>query len=209
MHDLELQAGHLLEQFAGDMRRAAVAGRCHLDGAGIGPRIGEELRHRPCRHGRMQHHHQRLAGDACDRHDVAQEVERQIGIERAADRVRRAAEQDGVAVGRRAHDFGCGNVAGPAALVLDVERLAELFRQPLRDNAAEDVVRAAGREADDEAHGFGWIGLGLSHEWPPREGRERRKLEETAARDCHGHSLTPIIFASRSGSSRNAADAPS
>ena len=102
----------------------------------------------------MHHHHQRLAGDAGDRHDVAQEVEAEIGIERAADRVRRPDQQDGISVGRRAHDFGGGDVAGLAALVLDVERLAELLRQPLRDDTAEDVVRPAGRKADDEPHGL-------------------------------------------------------
>ena len=44
MHQID--AGHELEQLAGDMLRAADAGRCHVDLARIGFGIGDEFRNR-------------------------------------------------------------------------------------------------------------------------------------------------------------------
>ena len=75
VHGLDVEAGQHLEQLARDMRRAPGAGRRHLDLGGIGlgesDQLGDVLRW----HRRMHHQHQRLAGDAGDRRDVAQEHE--------------------------------------------------------------------------------------------------------------------------------------
>jgi hypothetical protein len=57
-------------------------------------------------------------------------------------------------ISRRPHDQLGRRIARAAGAVLDLERLAELLRQPAPDQAGEDVVRAVGREADDEAHGL-------------------------------------------------------
>jgi hypothetical protein len=125
MNDRQVEAGHHLEQLAGNMRRAAVAGRRHLDRARTRLRVGDELRGARHRHRRVHHHDQGFSGDARDRRDVAQEVEAEIGIERGADRVGRTDEQKRVTVGRRPHDRFGGDIAGAARPVLDHERLAE------------------------------------------------------------------------------------
>ena len=88
-----------------------------------------------------------------DRHDVAQEIEVELFVERGVDGVLRIHQQQRVAVGRRAGDELGRDVAGGAGPGLDDELLAELLRQPLRDQARGDVGRAAGRLADDEGTG--------------------------------------------------------
>ena len=84
----------------------------------------------------------------------------QLLEDRLADRVVRPDEHHGVAVGRRIdHRLGADIAAGAGA-VLDHELLAEMVRQPVAQNAGDDVVRAAGREAHDQVHGpFGILGL--------------------------------------------------
>ena len=57
-----------------------------------------------------------------------------------------------VAVGRGLGAFGVGDVAAGAGLVVDVELLAERGRQFLRDDAGDHIGRAAGGEADQDAH---------------------------------------------------------
>ena len=74
-------------------------------------------------------HHVRHPGDAGDRRDVAQEVERQMLVERGVDAVGRIDQQDRVAVGRGVrHRLGADIVAG-AGPVLDDELLAEPLGQ--------------------------------------------------------------------------------
>ena len=89
------------------------------------------------------------ADDAGDRRDVADEIEIELVVERRVDRVRRTDQQQRVAVGGRAHDRLGADVAAGARPVLDDEWLAEPLRQPLPDQAREDVGRAAGGNGDD------------------------------------------------------------
>jgi len=70
-------------------------------------------------------------------------------------------------------------IAARAAAVLGHDRLAELRGEPLRDQPAEDVGRAAGREGQDEAHRprrIGVLGLNRRHE------EEQQKGDESHAR---------------------------
>ena len=108
--------------------------------------------------------------DARDRRDVADEIEIELVVERRVDRVRRADQEERVAVRRRAHDRLGGDIAAGARPVLDDEWLAEPLRQPLTDQAREDVGRAAGGKADDDAHRPRRIGL---RPGDARYGRER------------------------------------
>ena len=83
-HVNQVDAGHHLEQLAGDMWRAPVAGRRHVDLARIGLGIGDELGNRLGRNGRIDHHDKGRAADARDRRDVADEIE--IEVARRASR---------------------------------------------------------------------------------------------------------------------------
>src|SRR5262249_12533305 len=82
---------------------------------------------------------------------VADEIERQLGVERGADEIVRPDEADGVAV-RRSREVGLGaDVAAGANPVLDDELVAEFFRQILSEQPRRDVIWPAGREANDES----------------------------------------------------------
>ena len=91
-HVDHVDAGHHLEQFAGDMGRRSVAGRRHVDLARIGLGIGDELGNGLGRNRWIDHHDIGHADDACDRRDVADEIEIELVVERRVDRVRRTAQ---------------------------------------------------------------------------------------------------------------------
>ena len=80
-----------------------------------------------------------------------------------------ADQQQRVAVRRRAHDRLGADIAAGARPVLDDEWLAEPLRQPLADQARDDVGAAAGGKADDDAHRPRRIGL------RPRDARDGRQ----------------------------------
>src|SRR5262245_43562754 len=72
---------------------------------------------------------------------------------------------------RRSLEHGLGrNVSGRASSVLDDELLAEAFRQPLTNEAGDDVVRPAGDKADDDTDWPRGITLGACN---PRHRRQR------------------------------------
>ena len=147
-----------------------IAGRRHVDLARIGLGVGDELGNRLGRNRWIHHHDVGHADDARDRRDVADEIEIELVVERRIDRVRRADQEKRVAVGRRAHDRLGGDIAAGARPVLDDELLAEPLRQPLTDQARDDVGRAAGGKADNDAHRPRRIGLRPSD---ARHGRQR------------------------------------
>ena len=97
VHDVD--AGHHLEQLASHVLRAAVAGRPQVELAGIGLGVGDELGHGPGRHRRIHVHDERIAHDARNRRDIADEIEAQLVIERRIDGIERPGQQEGVAVG--------------------------------------------------------------------------------------------------------------
>ena len=148
-HVHHVDAGHHLEQFGGDVGDPADAARTVGELARIGLGIGDELGNRLGRNRRIYHHDKGAADEARDRRDVADEIEIEFVVERRIDRVRRTDQEERVAVRRRAHDRLGGDIAAGARPVLDDEWLAEPLRQPLTDQAREDVVRAAGGKADD------------------------------------------------------------
>ena len=86
------------------------------------------------------------ANDARDRRDVADEIEIELVVERRVDRVRRSDKEERVAVRRRPHDRLGADIGAGARPVLDDEWLAEPLRQPLADQARDDVGPAARRE---------------------------------------------------------------
>ena len=76
-----------------------------------------------------------------DRHDVADEIEVELIVERCIDGIGGSVTQERVAVGGRAHDRLGADIAACAGPVFDDEGLAEPLRQPLAHQARDDVVR--------------------------------------------------------------------
>src|SRR5713101_9151080 len=123
------------------MGRRPYADRCHVDLAWAGLGVGDELRNRLGRNRWIYHHEVGKAGDASDRRDVADEIEIEPFVECCADSVIRTSQKERIAVGGRTHDGFRPDIAtGPWPVVHD-ELLAEPLRQPLTQEAREDVGR--------------------------------------------------------------------
>jgi len=80
---------------------------------------------------------------------VANEIERQLVVERRIDGIVGSDEADGIAIGRRAQHRRHADISAGADLVLDDELLAEPLRQILSDDTRDDVVWPAGSERHD------------------------------------------------------------
>ena len=189
------------------MRRGAGARRRHVDLAGIGLGIGDELGDRARRHRGMHQQRVRHARQPRDRREVAREVEVEPLVERAVDGVGGGADQDGVAVGRRVDDAFGRDVAAGARLVLDHELRAEPLGEPLADQARQHVGRPAGRKSDDELHRpgriverAGVVRAGNARHAKPRATRRSRMIS-SAVTVSRGHP-TSMPRGARSGRAR-------
>src|SRR5262245_60145753 len=105
----------------------------------------------------MDHRHVRHADDAGDRRDVAEKHEAELVVECRIDHICPGDKEERVAVRRRAHDRFGADIAATSWPVIDDEWLAEPLRQPLTDEARQNVLRAAGGNGDDQAHWPRWI----------------------------------------------------
>ena len=94
-------------------------------------------------------HHQNAGAARHGRHrsEVAGIVEVEIVVERRIPGIGRRGEKERVAVRLRLRDRLRREIAAGAWTVLDDELLAQMFRQPLADQAGISVVDAAGRKA--------------------------------------------------------------
>ena len=97
--------------------------------------------------------------DAGDWRGVANEVKFKIVVQGRIDRVRSVGQEQRMAVGRCAHHRLGGDIAGGAGPVVDEELLTQTVREPLSDQARNDVDLAAGRKPDDNAYRPLRIGL--------------------------------------------------
>src|SRR4029078_10678750 len=79
-----------------------------------------------------------------------------------------------IAVGLRFRRELGGDDAGGARTIVDVELLAMLSREPLSDDAREDVGCLADREAEQDAHRLGGIAL------RPRGGAQSKEKKQRA-----------------------------
>src|SRR5215831_17969875 len=114
--------------------------------------ISDELGDRLSWNRWIHHHEVGHDNNAGDRRDVADEIEVELLIKRRVHRVRRMDEEERIAIGYRTHDGLRGDISAGARSVLDDKLLAEPLRQPLADQARDDVGAAAGGKADDDAH---------------------------------------------------------
>ena len=149
MHPLD--AGHRPEELAREVDRGAEAGGGHVDLARIGLGVVDELLDGLRRHVRVDLHHVRHPRDPGHRHDVADEVERQVLVERRVDAVRRVDEEDRVAVGVGLDDGIGADVVAGAGPVVDEDLLVKPPAQPLPHQPCEHVRRPAGRIGHDPA----------------------------------------------------------
>src|SRR3954470_21701201 len=174
-----------LEELTGEMLCSPDAGRAMIDLARIRFRICDEfgngLRRKRC----ANCYHVRKSSDARDRRDIVDEIKIQLLVECRIDGVHGPAEQERVAVGRCTNSrFGC-EVACCAGPVLNDDWLAHLLRQPLSEQARNDVEVTTGRKAHDDTHLPGWIGLGACYTRHRQDGAARGQLQEFAAMKFH------------------------
>ena len=123
--------------------------------ARTGPRLqpGQQLRHVLRRHAGMHRDDEGLVAEQRQGGEIRQRVEAEIGIERGHDRMRRARQQQRVAVRRRAGDGAGADGGAGAGQVLDHHGLAEPPRHRLRQDAGDDVDDAACGEGHHDADG--------------------------------------------------------
>ena len=100
----------------------------------------------------IQHQDERQLNDGRNRRDVANEIVIEFVVKRCVDRVVRIDQEEGIAVRRSLHDHFGSNIPTGARSVVDDNRLAQSLVQPLADQSSEDIVRAARRKGDDQAH---------------------------------------------------------
>ena len=88
----------------------------------------------------MHHHDVGHAKDACDRHDVAEEIVIELAFEeRCIDRARRGGQQERITIRGRTHDHLGPDRGGRTWPVLDHKWLAEALRKPLSHQSRGDV----------------------------------------------------------------------
>src|SRR6516225_5571838 len=97
--------------------------------------------------------------DACDWRDIADEIVVELVVECRVDRIETTDQEKRVAVCGRANCGLGADIAAAARPVVDNELLAEPLRQPLSDQAREDVGRAGRGEWHDQTHRSRRIGL--------------------------------------------------
>ena len=178
--------GHHFEQFAGDVDRRADAARSIADLAGIGLHVADELGDGLRRKRWIDLHDERVADDARDRRDVADEVEIELVVEGGVDRIRRRDEQQRIAIRRRTDGGFGGDIGGCARPVFDDKLLAEPLGQPLTDETRSNVGGAAGGKPDHQAHRPRRVGLRLCDaRYERQRGGAYRQMQEFAAGKFH------------------------
>jgi hypothetical protein len=116
-----VDTGHRLEQLAAHMAQAPDAGRCHIDLAGIGPGVSDQLGH--CLSRERWRYRQHIGGEANarDRSNVADKIEVELVVECGIGGRGRTEKQECVDVRRRFRDGLSTNVAAGARPVVDDE----------------------------------------------------------------------------------------
>ena len=185
-----VDAGHRLEELAGEMPGRAGRARAERERAGLRPRVVDQLAHRLHRQRGVDDEDVRHLRDQRHRHEVLLRVVRDLRVQARVDRVRaHRAHQQRVAVAGRLGDEVRADAAARAGAVVDDDRLAPRLLQLLRDAAAHDVERPAGRERHHEADRLGRIGLRGGRRRADRARRRQRQqqaLHESSGRKERG-----------------------
>src|SRR5262245_15933604 len=141
------------------MRCRAIALRSERPLTGLGPEVGDQLRRRFGREGRLDDEHIRHRAE----HNYRLELrgfEGELPIEVVIDRDRawRACKQH-VTVRRRARHRLGPDIASRARAVLDDHGLAPTLAQPVRDDPRQGISGAASGKWHDHPHKARWIGV--------------------------------------------------
>src|SRR5262249_20961399 len=194
------------------MDRSSNARRGKINLAGIGLSIGDELGNGFDWKRRVHQQNIGCAKDPRDRRNVADEIEIEVVVQRRTNHIAGGNQKERISIGGGTHDRLCADVGACSRPVLDDKWLAESLRQPLSDQAREDVDRIARGTRYDNAHQSGGVRL------RPSDARDRRQrgnacgqTQEFAARKFHlnlplHYSITSSARASSvSGTSRPSA----
>src|SRR5256885_1064138 len=172
------------EELGREMLETADPGRAGVELPGL--RLGErdQLAHRVGRQRGRHHEQARPGADRRHRHEPLQRFERHRA-ERDAHRPADRDEEQRVAVGRRLGRGIDADGAAAAAAVVDDHALAEALPELRGDEAPDHVVRAAGREGNDEAHRLRRISLRMR----PCCGER----EQNGRKEAHRYILAPAM----------------
>src|SRR5262249_26419548 len=187
-----------LEQLAEDMGGSSDPTRRHGELAGIGLGIGDKLGNGLGRNRRIYLEDTGCTDEAGDRQDVAAEIETKLFVYRSIDRVCRSDEEQCVTIRRRAHDRLGRDIGGSTRPVFDDEWLSQPLRQPLSDQACDDVGRPASGKADDDAHRSRGMVLRSGEAREDREGGGARcEMEKFWGGNFYGRPSSLIAFVAR------------
>jgi hypothetical protein len=112
----------------------------------------------------MHYQHVVRPGRLSDRVEVAQQIERKLGVDRRHGRHRHKERHQCVAVGGLAQDLLRAHGSGGACPVLHDDGGAQHGAHPLDHDPRNDVDRSSDAGAHDQAHRLGGIGLGMGRE---------------------------------------------
>ena len=150
-------AGHGLEQFAGQVMRTADARRPVAQLIRVRARQRNQLLRVFGGHRRMHDDDARHLRNVGHVREVLEGIVGEFRIKRDVDRVGHRRHEQRVTVGRRSgRDLGC-DIGARAGAVLDYHRLPPCFSDPRADRARQNIRGAARRVADDETDWFGRI----------------------------------------------------
>src|SRR5262249_35252500 len=134
------------------MGRTSHGARRNVDLAWISLGISDELGDRLGWDRWMHQHDVRHDNDAGDRRDITDEIEVELVVERRVDRVGRVDQEERIAIRGRTHDRLRGDITAGARSVFYDKLLTKSLREPLADQASDDVGAAASAKAGDHAH---------------------------------------------------------
>ena len=111
----------------------------------------------------------------------------QVWIERRVDRIRKRRQQERISISGSFNDaLGCDIAARPRP-VLHNKCLAEPTREPFPYEAGQNVGRATGGGADDQADPTSRVGLSPRESWGGgQSGSAYGQMQEPTARYPHG-----------------------
>ena len=157
-------AGGLLEHLHRHVHRAVVARRAEGDRARFVFRVSDELGVGLPRAVGANCEHRRIGGEARDRHQLVQLVQRRaiqdlVGL--GQDRDRRQRQQQGVAIRGSLGGVAHPDAAAGARLVFDDDGLTEVARQRFGHRPADRVGYAARRKGNDHVDRAARVLLGI------------------------------------------------
>src|SRR5436190_7200029 len=191
-HMGHVDAGHHFEQLARYVGPRPIPGRRHVELVRIGLGVGNELGNRLCRNRWVDEHDVRLAINSGHRGDVADEIEIALVVERGIARVGGVDQEKRVTICRCTHHRLSAYDIAASRPVLDDELLTKSFRQPLRYESCDGVIRATGSGWYDDAY---WPSrIALRHR-DPRHGQQRRSTRDQMQKSPAGkfHKCSPPI----------------